>query len=405
MATTKDDGENESLSQFLVALGGSEHKGVKAWAINETTRERSYCGLREIPNNDFDDFIEIFRADYPKGGYFYFTLMKPNGTPAGNVSMRLDALPERLQKKPAPDQGATTRRSMGGMDDYMLMMFDRQDRDAARAERQRTQMLDGVFAIVTAGITAWVKSGGKLGGNDGNSPAELLNQIIDAKKKMDGNDGETNILKTLEIIGKIKELNQDPEPAKEGFMGTLERMAPVIMNGMVQQAALAQQQPQPPAPAQPGQRPAVAQVQRPPNLATPAGAAPPNEMQQLIAKYTPLMRQIKALLDKGNSADTIADFVDMQILSEAISGDDVDALLDRFEQYPEAFAPTLTIFGIAAEHHRTVADAIALLIQGVDADDKGQGGQGDAPSLTDNGGLDGQGVPVNGHSAQGDIAH
>lgn len=393
-AEEKIDAFTGTIEGFRSTLGAFGTGAVKISRKNPRTQKYEYVNKVPITEENFDQFTDQLREDYPEGGEFMLQLIDALGRTRSNATISLAALPEKDRK--------TTSLAPSRDNEMFMMMMQMQQRQAEQqAQSSRDQMSlmmtlqaqsqQSQTALLTAILPALV------GNKSGDNPVAMFAALAGVMKEMAPKANEME--NTLSMLKLAKELL--PEAAgggDEGLGGLLKAFAPMLLPmaaGAMQQAQT-QPRPQmtpqqqtapspvyvntPQLPLQPGMEPVdnyAPELAPQPEVTEEQNAA----MLALIQKYTPFMNGLKAKLETGADADTLCDYVDASIDALVIGQDDIEQLFDTLEKNPSQLEPVLGIFGITSpEHAGTIRDAIGLY-GGELEDGDGQGGDaGDTSS-------------------------
>ncbi|MES2367636.1 MAG: hypothetical protein V4563_17300 [Pseudomonadota bacterium] len=394
----KDDFDN-TIEGFRATLGAFGTGAVKISRKNPRTQKYEYVNKVPIAQENFDQFTDQLREDYPEGGEFMLQLIDAGGRVRSNATLALAALPEKDRKQTllpplARDNDMLMMmmqmQQQSSRDNMQMMMAQQQAQANAQAQAQASQM-----ALITALIPAVIPL---FSNKSGDSPTAMFAALAGIVKDMTPKTDDME--KTINMLRLAKELLPDSGGGgDEGLGGMLKGLMPMLapmMAGAMQQA---QQPPQPgqqqalPAPIaapqmQPVQQSAPVEYVVDPQITAPQLSEEEQQtMLELINKYRPFMTGVKEALESGADADSLLEYVESCVEKQIVSDADVDQLFDAITKNPQQLGPIAGIFGITdPEHISIIADAIR--ISGEELEDGGDsdGNEGDKTSPDVDGG-------------------
>jgi hypothetical protein len=329
------------------------------------------CGSYDIHDGDYDAFIEELRSDYPAGGEYICRVVGEGGKTITNGLINLDPNPRAKKEQPATQASAGD----SNFERMMMMMMQMQQQMFQVQQASSDRTMTAVMGVVTAMIQSQ--------GKNQDSPADMLNAIIEAQAKLRPPVEDPGMIdKVLDMMGKIRAVLPESGPP-EGIGGVIQSFAPVLA-AMAAQQKPAAPQPQrayvvtpavPPPGAAPAAQPQAATADS--TVAAPgyaAGISPEDPQAQMFQKYQPLMFGIRNIIMNADpsqpstdiSAD-VADFVDLGVRAGQIDVNDLNMLIQAMQTMPDQVAPTLAVFGITEPAHvQIIIDAIPILTGGVE---------------------------------------
>lgn len=380
---------SELADAFRSSLAGADMGRVQVYVYEESKKKHVYSKSIDFDAANHQIFIDETRYDYPAGGDFMFRLTNQDGNhvAGGTIYMIMAPLPAREIARLAKEEAAA-KSTIGQVttvapaaDSLWRLKFEElEKRQKDGADLTRT-IISGGLALAGVIAPLLIKSA--------RNPLTDLKEMMEIQR-LSAPPPSSSLKETLDVLAAAKTLIGD-RPAgdqDEGFFGEIAKalgpmLAQVVAAQQAGQAAGAAPQAQPApggggAPASPSPAPAPAPaISQPP--ATENLSLEEQMQLHLIQKFTPIMKRLKALLDKGYQSEELVIFIETQIDTGEVSENDTKLLLSGVNATEEQFANILGIFGITEpDDLATVKASLAAYAERVAADAEEGGEQGDS---------------------------